>query len=116
MIESGFVAAKMPSGSAIATDTISPSSVSSAEAGRRLRISASTPRSPRSFLHQRPIIEPAVEPILISADVLLHRDVDVGLEQRNARHVCVCQIDEALHVLLVRILVPLGCRRYGAID
>ena len=52
--EFGFTAAKMPSGIAIATDTIRPSSVSSAEAGRRLRISVTTgwpvvsdwPRSP----------------------------------------------------------------------
>ena len=42
MIEPGFVAARMPSGTAIDIDTIRPSSVSSAEAGRRVRISAAT--------------------------------------------------------------------------
>ena len=36
MSESGLVAAKMPSGTAIAIETISPSSVSSAEAGSRV--------------------------------------------------------------------------------
>src|SRR5450756_368601 len=32
-----------------------------------------------SPLHQRAVIEAAVEPILIAGDVLLHRDVDEGL-------------------------------------
>ena len=40
--EFGFVAAKMPSGSATATETISPSMVSSTDAGKRLRISVTT--------------------------------------------------------------------------
>jgi hypothetical protein len=40
-----------------------------------------------SPLHQRAIIEPAVEPILIARDILLHRDVDEGLVQRNARNI-----------------------------
>jgi hypothetical protein len=55
-IEFGRVAARMPSGIAIAIDTISPSKVSSAEAGRRVLISCPTgwpvvselPRSPRA--------------------------------------------------------------------
>src|SRR5437588_2032976 len=188
----------MPSGSAIATDTISPSSVSSAEAGRRLRISVTTgwpvvsdwPRSPfarsptyrtnccgsdlsrpsftrvcsiassvaagpakyaagspgsarvsrkvtittpirlgiamsrrfamtasmRSPLHERAVVEPAMEPVLITADVLLHRDVDVGLEDRDPRHIGKRKVDEALHLLLVRRLVAgRGCI-HGAVD
>jgi hypothetical protein len=51
----GRVAARTPSGTAIAMETMRPSSVSSAEAGRRFLISAVTgwpvvselPRSPR---------------------------------------------------------------------
>ena len=56
MSEPGRVAAMMPSGTAIAIETIRPSSVSSAEAGSRVRISVATgwpvvsevPRSPRA--------------------------------------------------------------------
>ena len=56
MMELGRVAARIPSGTAIAIDTISPSRVSSAEAGRRVLISYPTgcpvvselPRSPRA--------------------------------------------------------------------
>jgi len=40
--EPGRVAASTPSGSAITTEITSPSSVNSAEAGRRLRISVAT--------------------------------------------------------------------------
>jgi hypothetical protein len=54
MSEFGRVAARIPSGTAISTDTINPSRVSSAEAGRRVLISCPTgcpvvselPRSP----------------------------------------------------------------------
>ena len=52
-------------------------------------------------LHQRAIIEAAVEPVLIARDVLLHRDVDEGLIQRDARDVGEGEIDEALHVGVV---------------
>src|SRR5882724_4187531 len=38
-------------------------------------------------LRKRPVVQPPVEPILVTSDVLLHRDVDVRLEQRNAGHV-----------------------------
>ena len=56
MIEFGRVAARMPSGTAISIDTISPSKVSSAEAGSLVLISRPTgcpvvselPRSPRA--------------------------------------------------------------------
>src|SRR4029077_19680470 len=45
------------------------------------------PYASSSSLRERAIIQPAVEPILISSDVLLHRDVHIGLEQRNPRHI-----------------------------
>src|SRR5260370_10643926 len=63
-------------------------------------------------LHQRAIIEATMEPVLIARDVLLHRDVDVGLIQRNARNICECQVDETLHILLVSRPVP----RSGGVD
>src|ERR1044072_7511204 len=68
---------------------------------RRLRMTV-TIRSP---LRQRAIVEPAVEPVLVAADFLLHRDVGVGLEQRDARNVGEGEIDEALHVLVVGVVV-----------
>src|SRR6187401_3526485 len=40
-----------------------------------------------SPLHQGAVVEAAVEPVLIARDVLLHRDVDVGLAERDARDV-----------------------------
>src|SRR5450631_554120 len=52
-------------------------------------------------LHQRPVIEPAMEPVLVAGDVLLHRDVDIGLVERNARDVAEGQVDEALHIGVV---------------
>src|ERR1043165_530459 len=52
-------------------------------------------------LHQRAVVETAVEPVLIARDVLLHRDVDEGLVQRDARDVGEGEIDEALHVGVV---------------
>src|SRR6201999_3491986 len=52
-------------------------------------------------LHERAIVEPPVEPVLVARHVLLHRDVDVRLEQRNARHVGEGEIDEAFDVRLV---------------
>src|SRR6186997_429664 len=79
---------------------------------RRLRMTMST----RSPLGQRAIIQSPVEPVLIAADVLLHRDVGVGLEQRDARHVGEGEIDEALHVLLIGILVALRGGGHGAVD
>ena len=51
-----------------------------------------------------------MEPVLIAGHVLLHRDVDVGLVERDARHVGEGEIDEALHVLLVGRLVADGRR------
>src|SRR5688572_6257581 len=66
--------------------------------------------TPPSPLHQCAIIQPPVEPVLIAADVLLHRNVHIGLEDRDARHVRIGEIDEALHVLLVLGLVAdRGC-------
>ena len=71
--EPGRVAARMPSGTAIAIEKIRPSSVSSAEAGRRVLISVATgwpvvsetPRSPRARsadvadeLHGQRLVEP----------------------------------------------------------
>src|ERR1044072_3735206 len=74
---------------------------------RRFRMTMST----RSPLRQHAVIHPAVERVRIAADVLLHRDVGIRLEQRDARHVGEGEIDEALHVLLVGGLVAL--RRGG---
>src|SRR5690349_25111694 len=37
-------------------------------------------------LHERAVVETAVEPVLIARDVLLHRDVDEGLIPLDARH------------------------------
>src|SRR5437660_85730 len=68
--------------------------------------------SPHSPLHQRAIVEPAVEPVLISRDVLLHRDVDEGLIQRDAQDIAEGKVDEALHVGVVGRLV--AARRRGA--
>src|SRR6266478_5845677 len=48
-------------------------------------------------LHQRAVIEAAVEPVLIARDVLLHRDVDEGLIQRNAWDIAEGQVDKSLH-------------------
>src|SRR5882724_11567898 len=69
-----------------------------------------------SPFRQRAIVEPAVEPVLIARDVLLHRDVGVGLQQRDARDVGEGEVDEALHVLLVSPLVAAGGRIHGAVD
>src|SRR6516225_9160403 len=70
----------------------------------------------RSPLHQRTVVEPAVEPVLISRHVLLHRDVDEGLIERDARHVGEGEIDEAFDVLVVGRLVALRRRGHGAVD
>src|ERR1700754_360845 len=48
-------------------------------------------------LYECAVIETTVEPVLIARDVLLHRDVDEGLVQRNARHLGEGKIDKALH-------------------
>src|SRR6476620_2591581 len=56
-------------------------------------------------LGKRPIVQTPVEPILVTGDILLHRDVDVRLEQRDARHVGESSLDEALHILVVAGLV-----------
>src|SRR5258706_10317275 len=69
-----------------------------------------------SPLHQRAVIEPAVEPVLIARDVLLHRDVDEGLIQRNARNIGEGQIDKTLHVRVVSRHVAAGSRGAGAVD
>src|SRR4029077_414705 len=50
-----------------------------------------------STLDEGAVVEPAVEPVLVAGDILLHRDVDVGLEDRDARNVRICEVDEALH-------------------
>src|SRR3984885_14408369 len=57
--------------------------------------------SPKSALDEGAVVEPAVEPILIAGNVLLHGDVDVGLEDRDAGNVGVGEVDESLYVLLV---------------
>src|SRR5262245_51429408 len=74
------------------------------------RVSASSP------LRECPIVEPPVEPVLVAGDVLLHRDVDVGLVDRDARNVGEGEIDEALHVLLVGGLVAFRRGGDGAVD
>src|SRR5258707_9797468 len=50
----------------------------------------------RLRLHQRAVVEAAVEPVLIARDVLLHRDVYIGLIERNARNIGECQVDKTL--------------------
>src|SRR5229473_2179493 len=72
--------------------------------------------SPRLRLYQRAVIQPAVEPVLIARDVLLHRDVDVGLVQRNARNIGECQIDKTLHISVVSRHVAARCSGAGAVD
>src|SRR3984893_7073037 len=67
-------------------------------------------------LHQRPIIEPSVEPVLVARDILLHRDVDERLIQRNPRHVGKGEIDEAFDVGVVGRLVAGGGRGARAVD
>src|SRR5881394_18949 len=56
-------------------------------------------------LRKCPIVQPPVEPILVTSDILLHRDIDVRLEQRNAGYVGESSIDEAFHVFVVAGLV-----------
>src|SRR5450755_1635815 len=70
---------------------------------RSYRQSFVTPYSPfaSSPLRQRAIVEPAMEPVLITRDVLLHRDVDVGLIQRDARDIAEGQIDKAFDVGII---------------
>src|ERR1700686_5743593 len=68
----------------------------------RIIVSMVAPRdaaSPRSSLRERAVIEPAVEPVFVTRDILLHSDVDVGLVQRNARHIGEGEIDEAFDAL-----------------
>src|SRR5262245_24837253 len=69
-----------------------------------------------SPLHERAVVEPAVEPVLIAGDVLLHRDVDEGLVERDARDVGEGKLDEALHVLVVACLVAFGRRGHRTVD
>src|SRR3954468_18161923 len=69
-----------------------------------------------SRLHQRAIIEPAVEPVLVARNVLLHRDVDVRLIERDARNVGEGEIDETLDVFLVSRLVAGRGGIDGAMD
>ena len=57
-----------------------------------------------------------MEPVLIARDVLLHRDVDEGLIQRDARHVGKGEIDEAFDVGVVGCLVAGRGRNARAID
>src|ERR1700687_596670 len=82
-----------------------------------IRYSPLTTRySPLSRLHQRAIVEPAVEPVLIAGDILLHRDIDEGLVQRNPRHLGKREIDEALDVGIVGRLVAGRGRAPRAVD
>src|SRR6516225_10272556 len=59
------------------------------------------------------VVKPAMEPILIAGDVLLHRHVDVGLEDRDAWHVRKNSFHESLDVLFIGGLVAVcgGCDR-----
>src|ERR1700712_463405 len=77
-----------------------------------------TPYSPSTHLrlHQRAIIEAAVKPVLITRDVLLHRDVDEGLVQRDARDVAESQIDKTLYVGVVILGVATRGSNARAID
>src|SRR5262249_57068663 len=67
-------------------------------------------------LYERAVVETAVEPVLIARDVLLHRDVDEGLIQRDARHLGESNIDKALHVGIVLRLVADGSGGARAVD
>src|SRR5262249_23756962 len=69
-----------------------------------------------SPLDQRAVIKPAVEPILISRYVLLHRDIDVGLIERNARNVGEGKLDEAFDRLFVVCLVAFRGSVHGGVD
>src|SRR5580693_8202356 len=79
----------------------------------RIIVSMAAPQgaaSPRSPLRECAVVEPAVEPVFVTGNVLLHRDVDVGLVQRNARHVGVGEVDKTFDALVVSLLVA-GRRR-----
>src|SRR6478752_7172736 len=65
---------------------------------RRLPMSASMAIPRRLGLDHRAIVETTVEPICEARDVLLHRDVQIGLVQRDTRNVGEGEIDKALHV------------------
>src|SRR5690349_9265552 len=67
----------------------------------RPRVPGPEARSVPSGLDQSPIVEPAVEPVLVARHVLLHGDVDVGLEQRHARDVGEGELDEAADIPVV---------------
>ena len=77
-----------------------------------LIISMSAP----SPLRHRAIIQPAVEPVLVARDVLLHRDVDERLVERDARDVGKREIDEALDVGIVGRGVAIGGRDARAVQ
>src|SRR5262245_19035230 len=74
------------------------------------------PQLRRSTFCQGAIVEPAMEPIRVAGHILLHRDVDVGLINRDARHVGVGLIDETLYILFVCRLVAIFGRCNGAVD
>src|SRR5271165_2845647 len=81
----------------------------------------STPSLPRylrvhSPLRQRAIIEPPVEPVLIARYVLLHRDIDERLIERDARHVGKGELDEGLDVFVVALLVAFRRGAHRAVD
>src|SRR5437870_5068715 len=67
-------------------------------------------------LHERAVIETAVEPVLIAGYALLHRDVHVRLVDGNPRNVREREIDEAFDVLLAGLLVADRGGGTGRID
>src|SRR3954451_25017041 len=84
--------------------------------GRRLCVLPSRATQPHLRLHQRAVIQPAVEPVLIAGDVLLHGDVDERLVQRDAGNVGEGQIDEALHIRVIGGRIARGRGIARAVD
>src|SRR6266851_5554799 len=62
---------------------------------------------PQWFAASRPpelaVVELPVEPVAVADDALLHGDVEVGLVERDARHLIEGDLDEALDQLLVAL-------------
>src|SRR5581483_12193503 len=83
---------------------------------RAIFLNMHLPRARPSRLDERAVVELPVEPVGVARDVLLQRDVEVGLEQRNARDLVEGLLDEALHILLVGRPVAAAGRSPSAVD
>src|SRR6266540_3999156 len=69
-----------------------------------------------SPLREGAIVELSVEPIAVARHVLLHSDIQVGLQQRDARDLVEGLADEAAHALVVACAVTLGSRLACGVD